>query len=494
MKNLPPFFYKYKIPLVLGALMLFVISLSVFIFSRQSLRLDEAQSLWQTSRSPLKMFNIIAQDVHVPFYHLMLHFWQVFLGNGVATARALSMIFFIAAIPAMYFLGKLAYNKNAGLYAALLLSVSPFMNWYGNEIRMYSLFTLVVILHQYCFIKLYKTTDPARRRSWWWAYGIVSLFGIFTHYFFLFSIVSQGLFYLFNRDLFQPGDFKKFLGIIVLLMIAFSPWIYYVLKLGSISNSSPLLEAPTSVNIFNTFSQFLFGFQIDYVNTILVSLWPLLVLFGFFGLQKNKKPSSDTLYFLTALIVPMALAFIVSIAFRPLYLSRYLILSLPPLYMVIIGFFANLPPTIKKVFQILLVVLMAATLFIEAFSALTPVKEDYKAATDYLMANAKADDAIVVSAPFTIYPVEYYYHGSSVLSTLPIWDRASYGPIPPFDSATLPQQIATISQNHQNLWLLLSYDQGYQETLRLYFDTHYQRLTVMHFSPGLDLYEYKIRY
>jgi len=494
MKNIPPFFFKYKITILITLLILFVSALSVFIFAHQSLRLDEAQSLWQTSRSPLKIFNIIAQDVHVPLYHMMLHFWQVAFGNGVATARALSMLFFILSIPAIYSLGKLVYNKNAGLYAALLLAISPFMNWYGNEIRMYSLFTLIVILHEYCFIKLYKTVDPQQRKKYWYLYGIVSVFGIFTHYFFLFSIFSQALFYLFNKDLFQKGDFKKFVTTIIILVIAFSPWIYYVLHLGTISNSSPLLEAPSSVNIFNTFSQFLFGFQIDYVNTIMVSLWPLLVLFGFFGLQRSKKPSVDTMYFITALIVPMALAFIVSSVFRPLYLSRYLILSLPPLYMAIIAFISNLPRPLKKVFEIGLVVIMLGMLFIEAFSALTPVKENYKQATSYLMSNAQPDDAIVVSAPFTIYPVEYYYHGSSTLTTLPIWDRSKYGPVPPFDKATLPDQIATISKDHQNLWLLLSYDQGYQETLRLYFDTHYQRLLVKTFSPGLTLYEYKMRY
>ncbi len=494
MNNLSPTFFKYKIPIILTALCLFVIALSVFIFSKQSLRLDEAQSLWQTSRSIPKMFNIIGQDVHVPLYHTMLHFWQVNFGNGVATARALSMVFFVLCIPAMYMIGKLVYNKNAGLYAALILAISPFMNWYGNEIRMYSLFTFVILLHEYFFIRLYQTTDVERRRRYWVWYIVVSLFGIFTHYFFMFSIVAQGIFYLFNRGLFQPGDFKKFIGIIGGLLLAFSPWIYYVLHLGAISNSSPLLQTPNSVNIFNTFSQFLFGFQADYVNTILVSLWPLLVLFAFFGLQKQKKTAPDTIYLITALIVPMALTFLVSIAFRPLYLSRYLILSLPPLYLVIIGFFQTLPPRLKKVFEIVFVVIMLVTLFVEAFSALTPVKENYKGATDYLTTHASADDVIVVSAPFTIYPVDYYYKGPSSITTLPIWDRSKYGPVPAFDEAKLPGEVKEIAGSHQNLWLLLSYDQGYQETVRLYFDTHYQRLEMKNFSPGLDLYEYKMRY
>ena len=81
-----------------------------------------------------------------------------------------------------------------------------------------------------------------------------------------------------------------------------------------------------------------------------------------------------------------------------------------------------------------------------------------------------------------------------MITTLPIWDRFIVGSIPPFDPATLPAQVEQIKGDHQNLWLLLSYDQGYEEELRLYFDTHFQRLGEYDFSPGLRLYEYKLRY
>jgi hypothetical protein len=39
-----------------------------------------------------------------------------------------------------------------------------------------------------------------------------------------------------------------------------------------------------------------------------------------------------------------------------------------------------------------------------------------------------------------------------------------------------------------------SYDQGYNEQVRQYFDTHYRRLQVLHFPPGIDLYQYQVRY
>ena len=56
---------KY-IPIMITALIFFVFLLSVFFFQKQSLRLDEAQSLWQASYTPLKVINIVEQEVNVP--------------------------------------------------------------------------------------------------------------------------------------------------------------------------------------------------------------------------------------------------------------------------------------------------------------------------------------------------------------------------------------------------------------------------------------------
>src|SRR4051812_19815178 len=95
--------------LVLFAMMLIPLGLSVFFFASQSLRLDEAQSLWQTSRGFTDILKLVAGDVHVPLYHELLHVWRLYFGDTITAARLLSLIFYLASIPALYLLGKLAY-------------------------------------------------------------------------------------------------------------------------------------------------------------------------------------------------------------------------------------------------------------------------------------------------------------------------------------------------------------------------------------------------
>lgn len=475
--------------LALAAMMMGVVALSTLFFLNQSLRLDEAQSLWQTSRAPFDILRLLAGDVHVPLYHILLHYWRVMFGDTVAIARLLSLFFLVLCIPALYALGKAAYSRKVGLFAALLLSISPFVAWYGSEVRMYTLFTLLVILNQYFFVRIFKHHS----KNAWWGYGITALLGIYSHYFFFLSLASQVIFYISWRSLFPAGSLRKFIIVAALVVVTFLPWVLAVYFTGESGNQQPLLTSPTAVNVFNTFSQFLFGFQNTQLNTIFLSLWPMGLLFGFFAIRKGT-PTPVTQYFLITVTASVALAFLLSISLKPVFLSRYLIFTIPSLYLLIVSQFSAYPPRVATVFRFIFVGLMLITLAIQVQSAATPVKENYREATQYLSTYVQPQDIVVVSAPFTVYPVEYYYQGVAPLRTLPIWDRYSFGPIPAYSPETLEKDVATLTQDYQQLWLLLSYDQGYESDVKLYFDTRFERTGEQQFSPGLTLYRYKLRY
>ncbi len=76
--------------LALAAMMAFVSAISYFILLNASLRLDEAQSLFQTNRNLNGLLKVVGQDVHVPLYHILLHAWQKLFGADIIIARLLS--------------------------------------------------------------------------------------------------------------------------------------------------------------------------------------------------------------------------------------------------------------------------------------------------------------------------------------------------------------------------------------------------------------------
>lgn len=485
---------RVRTALWISLMMLFVVGLSALFFSTQSLRLDEAQSLWQSGRSAGDILTLIAQDVHVPLYHELLHFWRLIVGDSVGAARFLSLVFYLALIPAMYLLGKLAYGRNAGLFAAALITISPFLNWYGNEIRMYTLFTLLVVVNQYSFIKLWRTANQDSRDHAWVLYILSALLGIFTHYFFFMTLAAQAAFYLMRRELFPKEALKRFLFSWGFLAVCFAPWVLFVLSQGQAQNASPVLSTPTTVNLFGAFAQFLFGFQDDHLSAIFLSLWPLSLVLGFLALRKSSRIQPETEYFMLSLILSVSIAFFGSFLIAPLFVSRYLIFTIPSLYLLVASLIAMYPPRAATLARFGLVALMLIMLAIEIVNPATPVKENYREASAYLTDHTAAQDVVILSAPFTVYPVEYYYRGVAPITTLPLWDRYAYGAIPTFDESRLPAEVETLSQSYQYAWVLLSYDQGYEQKVKEYFDNHFEKVDERTFSPGLNLYVYKLRY
>jgi mannosyltransferase len=465
---------------------------SLYFFLGASLRLDEAQSLWQVSRSVSGILTIVAGDVHVPLYHILLHYWLLLFGDTIGVARLLSLSFFVLAIPAFYLLGKRAYSTRVGLLAAFLFAISPFMNWYANEIRMYTMFVFFTILNQYFFVRLFNDAEPTRRI--WVLYGITAILGAFSHYFFFLNLFAQAVFFALRRHLFPASALRSFIGIGVLLAAVFVPWISFELFRGVVGFQEPILALPSTVDLFGTFSQFLFGFQRDVITTIFLSLWPLAAIVALVSLGHRMRIAPQTEYFTLTLIIAFGATFLGSYLITPVYVSRYLIFTIPSLYLVIINLFSTYRTSARLLAEGALVLLMLMALGVEMTSPNVPVKEQYAGAAQYLASHATAQDVVLVSAPFTIYPLEYYYRGPAAMATLPVWNQYAYGPIPAFDPTTFPKDVAEATRNYQTAYLLLSYNQGYESEVKQYFDSHYERLSSQTFSDDLTLYAYRLRY
>ena len=476
--------------LVIVACMIAVVVISRLFLIHNSLRLDEAQSLWQTSHSLGGTLKVVAQDVHVPLYHLILHFWQLYVGQSVETARTLSMIFFLLTIPAVYLLARRLLSVKWSLLVVILFSFSPFMNWYANEARMYTLLVLMATLSQYFFLKLIDS----RGTHGWFGYSLTAIIGIYSHYFFSFTLLCQGLYFLVAQRQFERGTLRRLIILAIVLAVELAPWLLYFHSLGSASNTSPNLPRPSSVDLFNVLSQFSFGFQNNHLNTILLSLWPLLVIAVLLSVKHGQKISSKLAYILTAGLVPIILAFGLSYALSPFFLGRYMVACVPPLIVLLVWFISYYKQRLYRLVTAGLLILLVSLSAQQYTSASTPVQENYRAAATTISARAKSHDVVVLSAPFTIYPFDYYYTGSARVRTLPDWNRQIPGSIPAFNAQTLPAQVSALNKNHQYVYLLLSFDQGYEDTIYQYYQHHFEKVDSQQLSPGLRLVVYRVGY
>ena len=260
--------------------------ISFNFLGKESLRLDESQSIWQVNRSFNDIFPIVASDVHLPIYNMILHWWRSIVGTDIFNQRHISLIFFLFGIIVIFFLAKLVTNnKNIGLFTATLFAISPYMNWYASELRMYSLLVLVTMISHYFFLRIYFKLKFLRLS--WVFYFLISLIGIYTHYFFSLILFSQLIFYFLFRYFFPKNTFRNLIIVASTLILAFIPWVVLVIRMRSAGNQTPLLIKPSTVDFFNIYSQQLFGFQIDYINSVILSFWPILGLLSLLLLKKK---------------------------------------------------------------------------------------------------------------------------------------------------------------------------------------------------------------
>lgn len=481
---------RFKIALVIALCTAGVIALSQLLLVHNSIRLDEAQSMWQTSHSLSGTLKVVAQDVHVPLYHLLLHFWQVVFGPSIEVARRMSLLFFILSIPVVYLLARRILSINWSLLVVVLYSFSPFTNWYANEARMYTLLLLMTTLSLYFFTKIIDS----RGKKGWLGYVITAVIGVYSHYFFLLNLLTQGIYYLFTRKRFAKGTFLKFAGLAALLIVELIPWFLYFKSQGSASNTSPNLQVPSSIDFVNVLSQFLFGFQNDALNTILVSPWPLLVIVALMFVKDGQKITPKVGLMLSATLLPIIIAYVVSYTVTPLFVSRYMIACIPPLLIAGVWFISHYRRFLAVGISGLLLLALIGTSFHQYRSASTPVKEDYKAAAALISSQADSSDVVVLSAPFTVYPFNYYYQGSARVMTLPLWDRTKPGAIPAYNASNLETQVKQLNKDHQYVYLLLSYDQGYEEQVYQYYEQHYENPRSYQLSPGMRLQVYRVGY
>ncbi len=462
--------------------------ISWLVMAKESIRLDEAQSMWQASHSLSGMLKIVAEDVHVPMYHVLLHYWMILFGSDLHTVRLLSLIFLLLSIPVLYLLARSILTRPWALLVTSLFALSPFMNWYGNEARMYTLLAFFSLLNQYFFVKILQ------KKKGWFGYGLTAIIGVYSHYFFLFNLFTQALFYLLNRKRFAPGSFKKFILIAAGAALSLAPWVSYFTKLGLGANTRPLLKIPGTVDFFNAFSQFFFGFQPDAVNTIILSSWPLLVIVAFFSVKRHLKINLPSAYLLFAAFVPVLLAYGLSFVISPFFLSRYLVPALAPLFISFAWLLSHYSRRVGIAAAGVWLTVIGVSFYAQMASPLNPVREDYKDAATYITANATPSDVVAITSPFTVYPVEHYYQGPSEIQTLPLWNREERGAIPAFNSQTLPDQVKQMSQGHDYIYLLVSHDQGYEKQIVTYFTNNYERKFIQEYSPDLTLYVFRVGY
>ena len=158
--------------------------------SGQSYWLDEAQAVHEMHLSFGGMLSAWgATEWNPPLYLLIAWPWAKVFGTSEAGLRSLSALLGTAAIPITYLCGRELVSRRAGLAAAALAALSPFMIWYSQEAREYMLLAVLSGMSLLFFARTWH--GPSRRNLAWWA--AFSGLALLTQYFAAFLIAAEAI-------------------------------------------------------------------------------------------------------------------------------------------------------------------------------------------------------------------------------------------------------------------------------------------------------------
>ena len=358
---------------------------------------DEAFS-YLMARLPIhKLLWFTAQDANPPLYYLVLKVWMSVFGFSEVALRSLSFIFFWATIYVAFLIMKEVFkiSTKKSLFYLLLFIINPFLHYYAFEARMYSMMAFIATLLFYSLMKKkYRL------------YTYVALAALFTHYFLIFVIASQTLFFFFTshkteRIVFFQSLFKGILWYV--------PWIIILVLAKPPISQSFWLSSPSWSDIVLLPAIILTGYEKDawivirYLPIISLGI-SVILFFGYKHTITHQKRLHLLLLVGWSLGIPLGI-FILSF-FKPLFLPRYFIFSSVGITLLLVVCFEGIKNKYIRYFSIS--ILMLFLLYYSSIQALmrtkTPMQKTFHSINKLMGAN----DIVYVTHEYNFHVAEYY--------------------------------------------------------------------------------------
>lgn len=294
---------------LLVAFLLLGLLLRFLTLDSQSFDLDESVTVALLHHGLAGMLQAIPETESTPpLYYVLAWAWTKLFGLDEVGLRSLSALIGSAMIPLAYVTARRLASPRAGVIAAGLTAVSPWLIWYSQESRAYALFALLSLASFACFLAALES--QSRRPLLGWA--LTSALALACHYFAIFLIAPEAL-WLLARGRARREPLLA-VGVVVLAGIALLP--LATEQAHDIRAKAGFLRTPLASRITAIPTRFLLGEAAPSGSkAVLVLAASLLVAVGaVFLLQEalsagRSSPLSSALCVaLIALIVPVVLA------------------------------------------------------------------------------------------------------------------------------------------------------------------------------------------
>jgi mannosyltransferase len=354
---------------------------------------DEGISVGIASHDLLDIPRTLGQDGNPPLYYLLLHGWMSLVGMGEAATRALSLIFALVAVPVAWWAGSAVFDRRAGALAAAGAAGCPFLTYYAQEARMYSLVVVLSLLVCASFVLAFVRG----RRAHLVLLGLWMTLLLYTHTWAVYLATGLAVAWL---VLWRGGKVSGRDGALVgaVVLALYAPWLPSLLFQAA-NTAAPWAERPSPLRLLAVPAG-LFG-----------SLaLPLLVVAVIAAIRRG--PASDDVVRVLATIgVVAAAAAWIGSQVQPAWAERYLAVLFGPLLLA-------LAATLSRGTRVTAVALAGVAAIWLLSSAVEPKSNVRHVASD-VTPSIRAGDVVASTQPEQV-PVLHRYLPNGVVYVTPL--------------------------------------------------------------------------
>lgn len=434
------------------------------------------------------------REANMSLYYLLLHYWLHF-GGSEFFVRSLSVLFAIASVPLIYLLGRYLFDSRVGLIAAALLAVNAYHVQYSQDARSYSLMVLLCLLSSFYFLKCLR--EPTRHNRE--VYVLSSVLAVYAQFFSGLLFVAQwvSLRFLDGGKPASPTQAKvkddwRWIALLV------SPLLAFVLTTGT----GPLRWVQRAgVRDLWVFALYLSGnggplLLLAYAAACMAALLPV---WQTRTTRRVQWESWRYRFLLCWLLFPLLCTLGLSLL-KPLFVPRYFIFCLPALLLLVACGILRLRRTSLILPALLVVLVLSFRGTAEYYKQdLDIQRDDWRAATYYLLTHAQPGDALLFHVPMGRMPYEFYHSVVGPASAAPVVLYPRHGDRLTFlDFVEKPNdaELERSIPQYSRAWLVLTYaetDAGLPDArtieLSKLLQNSYSRVE-QHDFPGIEILLY----
>jgi mannosyltransferase len=381
-------------------ILLFAFCLRLIALNVRPVWYDEAFAVFLAEQDYAAIALGTAADTMPPLYYILLHWWMPLVGETPLALRMLSVALSMLTMTLVFAVARRGFGVCVAMFAMFFTALAPFQIYHAQELRMYTILAVALMLYVYAVMRL-----VAHQRYALPLLAFATALALYSHNLAFLTLGAANIFLLWRRD--WSAQFRLIVAQIVGVFLFF-PWLLYVPTQIAKIQRAFWTQPPGLADVLQMLVVFTTHLPLP-PTVFALALFITLAIFALAAFElvrafRRGAPPALGLVLAFAL-VPPALMFALSYLMRPIFVPRGAIVSSLAYYILLAYIVARAPRAVPLIIAVL-IALLTLPFYYSAWGEWR--RAPFAEANQFLRAYAQADDLILHDNKLSFFPMHFY--------------------------------------------------------------------------------------